>query len=477
MSDKNKVIDLSFGSTGPLDVKYTKWKANDVTFGADEAIFDKDTSALYVDSFSGAKNSKFKEVSGNYHFRFTLKLDSSRTTHYLFYTYDTKIYIAQSGSKWMLNVESSDITFNNGKVKFDVTPIMDGNYHTLDIYTQVSTPNKFVDAKDTLYAVIDDQTASPIHFDGYPSFSVAMDVSGPIFIFRDEDYEYSPVMSPGYKITINPNKDMALTLGTGKHSNPFVSADYTKTLKGALKRVELWVDSYTTGRLIESADLVSNIRVVDGKLTNYGNIGGSLNIDPIMINRLKLITSEAGAPGGQCMQFPNKVVGNTVTFTFPSLLNNFLNDVWTFTFWMSTSKKFMFRIFDLNLVDTMYVIDPDDQTLNFNISDLKTGTNADNPIDIGSSVKDKWSFYMITYDPFTTRIYVNGVKMLETTMHYGYQKDYKSKFFIEMGGRGAKVQEIGCIKGQIMEKADFTKPTDFYTKSSEFIGAQSQSLK
>ena len=149
-----------------------------------------------------------------------------------------------------------------------------------------------------------------------------------------------------------------------------------------------------------------------------------------MINRLKLITSEAGAPGGQCMQFPNKVVGNTVTFTFPSLLNNFLNDVWTFTFWMSTSKKFMFRIFDLNLVDTMYVIDPDDQTINFNISDLKTGTNADNPIDIGSSVKDKWNFYMITYDPFTTRIYVNGVKKFETTMHYGYQQGYPSKFFI-----------------------------------------------
>lgn len=196
-----------------------------------------------------------------------------------------------------------------------------------------------------------------------------------------------------------------------------------------------------------------------------------------MINRLKLITSEAGAPGGQCMQFPNKVAGNTVTFTFPSLLNNFLNDVWTFTFWMSTSKKFMFRIFDLNLVDTMYVIDPDDQTINFNISDLKTGTNADNPIDIGSSVKDKWNFYMITYDPFTTRIYVNGVKKFETTMHYGYQQGYPSKFFIEMGGKASKIQELGCIKGQIMEKKDFTPPTSFYIRSSEFIGAESQALK
>ena len=46
-----------------------------------------------------------------------------------------------------------------------------------------------------------------------------------------------------------------------------------------------------------------------------------------------------------------------------------------------------------------------------------------------------------------------------------------------MGGRGAEVREVGCIKGQVMEKADFTPPTDFYIKSSEFIGAESQPLK
>ena len=94
-----------------------------------------------------------------------------------------------------------------------------------------------------------------------------------------------------------------------------------------------------------------------------------------------------------------------------------------------------------------------------------------------SAIKDTWNFYMITYDPFTTRIYVNGVKKFETTMHYGYQQGYPSKFFIEMGGKASKIQELGCIKGQIMEKKDFTPPTSFYIKSSEFIGAESQPLK
>lgn len=475
MSDKNKVIDLSFSSTGPLDAKYTKWKSNDVTFGADEAIFDKDSSALYVDSYSGPYNSLFEEVTKNHHFRFTLKLDSSRTTHYLFYTYDMQLYITKSDSKWLLKTKMKDGTVNLGESSFDVTPIMDGEYHILDIYTEVQAPNGSVTAKDTLYAVIDDNTSSPIHFEGYPTVSVSYDVSEPAFIFRDTEYKWTGFNPDGYSKT--PNKDMALTLGTDKHSNPFVSKDSTKTLKGSIKKVEVWINSYATGRLLESANLVSNIRVVGGKLTNYGNTGGALNIDPLLLDRLKIITTESGAPGGQCFQFPNKVVGNTVTFTFPSLLNNFLNDVWTFSFWMSTNKKFMFRIFDLHLIDTMYVIDPDDKTINFNISDLKSGTNADNSIDIGSSIKDVWNFYMITYDPFTTRIYVNGVKKFETTMHYGYQQGYPSKFFIEMGGKAAKVQELGCIKGQIMEKKDFTPPTSFYIKSSEFIGAESQALK
>lgn len=43
--------------------------------------------------------------------------------------------------------------------------------------------------------------------------------------------------------------------------------------------------------------------------------------------------------------------------------------------------------------------------------------------------------------------------------------------------KASKIQELGCIKGQIMEKKDFTPPTSFYIKSSEFIGAESQALK
>ena len=285
--------------------------------------------------------------------------------------------------------------------------------------------------------------------------------------FIEDDFDYTDTMYPFFAIDDPYNKD-------------WTSAENTISTEGEIKAAEVETAPYvlraTNNQRLANYDTATDkIEEVKDETTGEtttkttiepSNLTYSI-IDPVMEKRITLKSNGTTDAKSSYMQLPNTRMANTITLTDKRNFSDWLTSKFTIGLWlnMPAKNKFKFAIMDLFVSDVFWITDSDLISDYISVDKKVTGNkNVTNSITI-TDMFDKWNYWLITYDQGKMITYFNGKKVMYAN-HQFSQQHYNSKFYIELGGKNAKLQDVTVIKDQIVYKDEFTPPTGFLVSSA-----------